>query len=151
MEVSGAYEDASKKLHAFAEQNASFVQKIQIMESEVTKVRSVLEQTMGAKKMAEAKLAEMGPKLNELVGMNNNLNNAKGKLEKDLVAVRAEYADIARELKLADERANKSSHDAQHFEGLLREEQAKLVKADNIKKALETEVSAKKTLPFSGF
>lgn len=141
MEVTGAYEDASKKLHAFAEQNASFVQKIQIMEAEVTKVRSVLEQTMGAKKVAEAKLAEMGPKMNELVGMNNNLNNVKGKLEKDLVAVRAEYTDIARELKLADERANKASHDAQHFEGLLREEQAKLVKADNIKKALETEVS----------
>jgi len=57
-----------------------------------------------------------------------------------LGAVRAEYADIARELKLADERANKATHDAQHFEGLLREEQAKLIKADNIKKALETEV-----------
>merc|ERR1712045_400147 len=42
--------------------------------------------------------------------------------------------------KLADERANKASHDAQHFDGLLREEQAKFVKADNIKKALETEV-----------
>merc|ERR1712142_973562 len=38
------------------------------------------------------------------------------------------------------ERANKASHDAQHFEGLLREEQAKLVKSDNIKKALETEM-----------
>merc|ERR1712025_1539632 len=35
---------------------------------------------------------------------------------------------------------NKASHDAQHFEGLLREEQAKLVKSDNIKKALETEM-----------
>ena len=45
-----------------------------------------------------------------------------------------------RELKLADERANKASHDAQHFEGLLREEQAKYVKAENVKKALEQEV-----------
>ena len=41
---------------------------------------------------------------------------------------------------MADERANKSSHDAQHFEGLLREEQAKFVKAENTKKALENEV-----------
>merc|ERR1712149_142877 len=55
-------------------------------------------------------------------------------------AVKTEYTDIAKELKLADERANKASHDAQHFEGLLREEQAKLVKSDNIKKALETEM-----------
>merc|ERR1712012_910291 len=38
------------------------------------------------------------------------------------------------------ERANKASHDAQHFEGLLREEQAKYVKAENVKKALEQEV-----------
>merc|ERR1711963_289743 len=58
----------------------------------------------------------------------------------DLAAVRTEYTDIARELKLADERANKAGHDAQHFEGLLREEQAKFVKAENIKKALEQEV-----------
>merc|ERR1712045_478924 len=67
-------------------------------------------------------------------------NAAKTKLEKDLVAVRTEYTDIARELKMADERANKASHDAQHFEGLLREEQAKLVKSENTKKALETEM-----------
>merc|ERR1712193_216512 len=69
-----------------------------------------------------------------------SLSTLKVKLEKDLVAVKTEYTDIARELKLADERANKASHDAQHFEGLLREEQAKLVKSDNVKKALETEM-----------
>merc|ERR1712004_440971 len=84
--------------------------------------------------------AAMNPKLNELSGLTNTLNNAKVKLEKDLAAVRTEYTDIARELKLADERANKASHDAQHFEGLLREESAKFVKVENIKKALETEV-----------
>ena len=75
-----------------------------------------------------------------MTGLNNTLNVAKTKLEKDLVAVRTEYTDIARELKMADERANKASHDAQHFEGLLREEQAKLVKSENTKKALETEM-----------
>merc|ERR1712203_968676 len=80
------------------------------------------------------------PKFNEMTGLNGNLNAAKTKLEKDLVAVRTEYTDIARELKMADERANKASHDAQHFEGLLREEQAKLVKSENTKKALETEM-----------
>ena len=52
-----------------------------------------------------------------MTGLNNTLVVAKTKLEKDLVAVRTEYTDIARELKLADERANKASHDAQHFEG----------------------------------
>ena len=50
------------------------------------------------------------------------------------------YDDMARELKLADERANKAANDAQHFEGLLREECTKVQKIDNVKKALESEV-----------
>merc|ERR1712029_1029499 len=127
-------------LHAASEQNQAFVQKIHILETEMTKIRTVLKQTVGAKKMADAKLAELTPKLNEMTGLTTNLTAVKTKLEKDLAAVRAEYTDIARELKLADERANKASHDAQHFEGLLREEQAKYVKAENVKKALEQEV-----------
>merc|ERR1719232_974331 len=140
VQLTKAYNNANKGLHAASEQNQAFVQKIHILETEMTKIRTVLEQTVGAKKMADAKLAELTPKLNEMTGLTTNLTAVKTKLEKDLVAVRAEYTDIARELKLADERANKASHDAQHFEGLLREEQAKYVKADNIKKALETEV-----------
>merc|ERR1711893_24796 len=135
MELTEAYNNANKGLHAASEQNQAFVQKIHILETEITKIRTVLEQTVGAKKMADAKLAELTPKLNEMTGLTTNLTAVKTKLEKDLVAVRAEYTDIARELKLADERANKASHDAQHFEGLLREEQAKYVK-----KALEQEV-----------
>merc|ERR1711899_177653 len=118
----------------------AMVNKIQILEVEITKIRTVLEQTANAKKVAETKLGELTPKLNELSGLNTTLNAANAKFQKDLVAVKAEYTDIARELKLADERANKSSHDAQHFEGLLREEQAKFVKAENTKKALETEM-----------
>ena len=51
-----------------------------------------------------------------------------------------DYDDIARELKLADDRANKAGSDAHHFEGLLREESAKLVKIDQAKKSLENEV-----------
>merc|ERR1712117_709687 len=51
-----------------------------------------------------------------------------------------DYDDIARELKLADDRANKAGSDAHHFESLLREEQAKLVKIDQAKKSLENEV-----------
>merc|ERR1712110_1281364 len=122
------------------EQNMAFAGKIQMLEVDITKIRQVLEQTNNAKKIAEQKLGEIAPKYTELTGLNNTLGVAKTKLEKDLVAVKTEYTDIARELKLADERANKASHDAQHFEGLLREEQAKLVKSDNIKKALETEM-----------
>merc|ERR1712107_791292 len=59
---------------------------------------------------------------------------------KELATVTRDYDDIARELKLADDRANKAGNDAQHFESLLREEQAKIVNLVNAKKALENEV-----------
>merc|ERR1719431_792606 len=62
------------------------------------------------------------------------------KLEKELGQVSKDYDDIARELKLADDRANKAGADAAHFESLLREEQTKIVKIDNAKKSLENEV-----------
>merc|ERR1711899_240098 len=140
MQLTHAHAEASKNLMAASEQNKACVTRIQMMETEITKIRTVLEQTANAKKVAETKLGELTPKLNELSGLNTTLNAANAKFQKDLVAVKAEYTDIARELKLADERANKSSHDAQHFEGLLREEQAKFVKAENTKKALENEV-----------
>ena len=58
----------------------------------------------------------------------------------DLSVITTNYDDMARELKLADERANKAANDAQHFEGLLREECTKVQKIDNVKKALESEV-----------
>merc|ERR1711915_122819 len=71
---------------------------------------------------------------------NQNLGQIKIKIEKDLAAVTRDYQDIAKELKLADDRANKAGADAGHFESLLREEQNKVVKIDSAKKALENEV-----------
>merc|ERR1711997_920873 len=76
----------------------------------------------------------------ELTNANQGLTQFKTKVEKELAAVTRDYQDIARELKLADDRANKAAADAGHFESLLREEQTKLVKIDNAKKSLENEV-----------
>merc|ERR1712168_514805 len=88
----------------------------------------------------ESKIAVLNRQVSDLTGANNNLTQFKVKIEKDLAAVTRDYNDIARELKLADDRANKAGADAGHFESLLREEQTKLVKLDNAKKALENEV-----------
>merc|ERR1712203_600559 len=88
----------------------------------------------------ESKMAALSRQVADLTGANNNLTQFRGKIEKDLAAVTRDYNDIARELKLADDRANKAGSDAHHFESLLREEQTKLVKIDNAKKSLENEV-----------
>merc|ERR1712121_536255 len=88
----------------------------------------------------ELKLNGFNGKVNELTSANNQLVMVKTKLEKEFGQVSKDYDDIARELKLADDRANKAGSDAHHFESLLREEQAKLVKIDQAKKSLENEV-----------
>merc|ERR1712060_423884 len=83
----------------------------------------------------ELKLNGFNGKVNELTTANNQLGMVKTKLEKEFGQVSKDYDDIARELKLADDRANKAGSDAHHFESLLREEQAKLVKIDQEKKS----------------
>merc|ERR1712020_126164 len=88
----------------------------------------------------ELKLNGLNGKVNELTSANNQLVIVKTKLEKEFGQVSKDYDDIARELKLADDRANKASADAGHFESLLREEQTKLMKISNAKKALEKQV-----------
>ena len=75
-----------------------------------------------SKKILESKLAEYTAKITEITNINTSLASIKVKLEKDLTQVSASYEDMAKELKLADDRANKAAHDAQHFEGLLRYE-----------------------------
>merc|ERR1711892_955196 len=87
----------------------------------------------------ELKLSVLMKQVTDLTAANNNLGQFKIKIEKELAIVTKDYSDIARELKLADDRANKAGSDAAHFESLLREEQNKLVKIDGAKKALENE------------
>merc|ERR1711992_76313 len=116
MQLTSAYEDVNRKLGASVQQYDITI------------------------KDYELKLNGFNGKVNELTTANNQLVMVKTKLEKEFGQVSKDYDDIARELKLADDRANKAGSDAHHFESLLREEQAKLVKIDQAKKSLENEV-----------
>merc|ERR1712088_667924 len=116
MQLTSAYEDVNRKLGASVQQYDVTI------------------------KNYELKLNGFNGKVNELTSANNQLVMVKTKLEKEFGQVSKDYDDIARELKLADDRANKAGSDAHHFESLLREEQAKLVKIDQAKKSLENEV-----------
>merc|ERR1712088_1238220 len=108
MQLTSAYEDVNRKLGASVQQYDVTI------------------------KNYELKLNGFNGKVNELTSANNQLVMVKTKLEKEFGQVSKDYDDIARELKLADDRANKAGSDAHHFESLLREDQAK--------KSLENEV-----------
>merc|ERR550517_944340 len=140
MELSAAYDDVSKKLNASLQQYDVTIKRLTMIETELKTVTNNYNNSVKVVKDYEGKMAALNRQVTELSGANNNLTQFKGKIEKDLAAVTRDYNDIARELKLADDRANKASADAGHFESLLREEQTKLVKIDNAKKALENEV-----------
>merc|ERR1712200_30961 len=140
MELTAAYDDVNRKLATSVQQYDVTVKKMQQIELEFKSLRTNYDQSVKLVKDYETKLAGFNKQVNELTIVNNNLSSVKIKIEKELATVSKDYDDIARELKLADDRANKAGSDAHHFESLLREEQAKLVKIDQAKKSLENEV-----------
>merc|ERR1719430_2600383 len=111
-----------------------------MIETELKTVTNNYNNSVKVVKDYEGKMAGLNKQVADLTSANNSLGQFKIKIEKELAAVTRDYQDIAKELKLADDRANKASADAGHFESLLREEQTKVVKIDSAKKALENEV-----------
>ena len=140
MELTGGLDGANKKLQSAVDQYAAAHHQLTIFEKESHSIRAALEQALNAKKVSESKVVELTARLTEVTNINVTINTKVTKIEKELQSISADYSDIARELKLADERANKAAHDAQYCEGLLREEQSKVVKSETARKALETEV-----------
>jgi len=140
MQLSGAYDDVNKKMSASVQQYDITIKRLTMIETELKTVTNNYNNSVKVVKDYETKMAAMSRQVSDLTGANNNLSQVRGKIEKDLAAVTRDYNDIARELKLADDRANKAAGDAGHFESLLREEQTKLVKIENAKKSLENEV-----------
>merc|ERR1711970_654362 len=140
MELTAAYDDVSKKLSGSVQQYDLTIKRLTQLEAEFKTVTVNYNNTLKVVKDYELKMGGLTKQVTELDAANKNCCQIKGKLEKDLAVVTRDYQDIAKELKLADDRDNKAAADAGHFESLLREEQTKVVKIDNAKKALENEV-----------
>ena len=130
MQLASAYEDVNRKLGASVQQYEVTIKKLTELDVSYKKITADYNKSLTVIKDYELKLNGFNGKVNELTTANNQLVMVKTKLEKEFGQVSKDYDDIARELKLADDRANKAGSDAHHFESLLREEQAKLVKID---------------------
>merc|ERR1712042_52414 len=140
MELTAAYDDVNRKLAGNVQQYDVTIKKLQTIEAEFKGLKINYDNSLKIVKDYEMKMGDLNKKVNELTSINTNLTQIKIKIEKELAIVTRDYDDIAKELKLADYRANKAGSDAQHFESLLREEQTKIVNLANAKKALENEV-----------
>merc|ERR1712088_1154918 len=133
MELTSIIDKTNIKLNDAVGQLDGTSKRLVIADGELGNTKKSLAQVLNEKKMFESKLTELSTKITEITNINVNLTSVKTKLEKDLSLVQHNYEDMARELKLADDRANKAANDAQHFEGLLREESVKVQKLDNVK------------------
>lgn len=140
MELTTIIDKTTVKLVDACGQLDSTGKRLAVSDGELVNAKRSLTQLLNEKKMFEMKLSELSTKITEVTNININLTSVKTKMEKDLHLIHTNYEDMGRELKLADDRANKAANDAQHFEGLLREEVTKVQKIDNVKKALECEV-----------
>merc|ERR1712168_814438 len=140
MELTAAYDDVNKKLGASVQQYDITIKRLTAIEAEFKSLTVTYNNTLKIVKDYEGKMGGLNKQVGDLTSANNSLGQFKIKIEKELAAVTRDYQDIAKELKLADDRANKAGAYAGHFESLLREEQTKVVKIDSAKKALENEV-----------
>merc|ERR1712117_611222 len=142
MELTSILEKTNQKLVMATEAADGNAKRLAAADQELHAGKRGMAELANSKKILESKLAEYTAKITEITNINTSLASIKVKLEKDLTQVSASYEDMAKELKLADDRANKAAHDAQHFEGLLREKAAKVQRVDQAKKALETQVKS---------
>merc|ERR1712106_428049 len=140
LELSAAYDDVNKKLGGSLQQYDITIKRLTAIELEFKSLTVNYNNSIKIVKDYEGKMGGLNKQVTELTSANNNFSQYKIKIEKELALVTRDYQDIAKELKLADDRANKAGADAGHFESLLREEQTKVVKIDSAKKALENEV-----------
>merc|ERR1712147_552492 len=140
MELTAAYDDVNKKLGGSLQQYDITIKKLTQIETEFKSLTVNYNNTLKIVKDYEGKMGGLNKQVADLTSANTNFGQYKIKIEKDLAAVTRDYQDIAKELKLADDRANKAGADAGHFESLLREEQTKVVKITNAKAALEKQV-----------
>merc|ERR1719295_2111595 len=105
MQLTSAYEDVNRKLGASVQQYDVTIKKLTELDVSYKKITADYNKSLTTIKDYELKLNGFNGKVNELTTANNQLEKEFGQVSKD-------YDDIARELKLADDRANKAGSDA---------------------------------------
>merc|ERR1712098_680888 len=115
LELTAAYDGVNKKLADSLNQYDITVKRLQQIELEFKTLNNTYSNPLKISKEYESKLAILTKQVSDLTAANNNLGQIKIKIEKELAVVTKDYDDIARELKLADDRANKAGSDAAHY------------------------------------
>ncbi|XP_026316039.1 paramyosin, long form-like [Hyposmocoma kahamanoa] len=139
-EIQTHYDEVQRQLQVTLDQYGVAQRRIQSLTGEVEEIRGNYEQALRAKRSVEQMYEESQTRINELTVINVNLSSSKAKIEQELAAVAADYDEITKELRVADERYQRVQTELKHTVEHLHDEQERIVKIEAIKKSLEIEV-----------
>ncbi|CAH2104039.1 unnamed protein product [Euphydryas editha] len=139
-EIQSHYDEVQRQLQVTLDQYGVAQRRIQSLTGEVEEIRGNYEQALRAKRTVEQSYEEAQTRINELTVINVNLSSSKAKIEQELSVVAADYDEITKELRVADERYQRVQTELKHTVEHLHEEQERIVKIEAVKKSLEIEV-----------
>ncbi|XP_054714949.1 paramyosin-like [Uloborus diversus] len=139
-ELQSHYDEVTRQLQQAIDQLGVAQRRCQTLQMELDEMRSAMEQALRAKRHAEQQYEEAHSKVNELTTINVNLSSAKSKLENDLSTLSSDFEEVSKELRVVDERFQRTVIELKTTKDQLTEEQERCVKIESIKKSLEMEV-----------
>ncbi|XP_040210384.1 myosin-7 [Rana temporaria] len=108
-----------------------------LLQAELEELRSLVEQTERARKLAEQELIETSERVQLLHSQNTSLINQKKKMESDLSQLQTEVEESVQECRNAEEKAKKAITDAAMMAEELKKEQDTSAHLERMKKNME--------------
>ncbi|OCT63132.1 hypothetical protein XELAEV_18044229mg [Xenopus laevis] len=133
-------DDALRGIDDLKEQLAMSERRNTLMTAEIEEMRSALEQTERARKVAEQELLDVTERVQLLHSQNTSLINTKKKLETDVSQLQTEVEEAIQESRNAEEKAKKAITDAAMMAEELKKEQDTSAHLERMKKNLEQTV-----------
>ncbi|XP_063312181.1 myosin-4-like [Pelobates fuscus] len=133
-------DDAIRGNDDLKEQLAIVERRNNLMTAELEEIRSALDQTERARKLAEQELLDVTERVQLLHSQNTSLINTKKKLEADVTQLQSEVEEQLQESRNADEKAKKAITDAAMMAEELKKEQDTSSHLERMKKNLEQTV-----------
>uniref|UniRef100_S4RKQ9 Myosin tail domain-containing protein n=1 Tax=Petromyzon marinus TaxID=7757 RepID=S4RKQ9_PETMA len=133
-------DDALRLGDEYKEQAAMAERRSTLMLAEVEELRSALEQTERARKLAEQELIDASERVQLLHSQNTSLINQKKKLEGDMGTLQNEVEEAVQECRNAEEKAKKAITDAAMMAEELKKEQDTSAHLERMKKNMEQTV-----------
>jgi len=139
-ELQTHYDELQRQLQQTLDQYGVAQRRLQQLIAENEEFRANLEAATRARRNAEMQLEECIVRIKDLTTINTNISVTKSKLEQEISVIAADYDEVTKELRLADERLMKCQTEVKRVTEVLHEEQERCIKIESVRKSLDIEV-----------